>query len=489
MNFDSLHRVSLRRSLIVVLLAGVLAGGLIQVYVTWRTAQAAVNAAFDRSLYGAIRSIRANVSTESGGLAVELPYVLFEFFELTASGNVFYRIATEDGLVEIGNPDLPMPPEALADHQPDFRTIGYAGGQVRVGTYVTPLDGPVGGSSGRRLVIQVAEALDSRTHFSQQIILGAVARDVLLAAMAAAMVAATVTWSLRPLNQLRADVRARASDDLSPVDTGRVPVDVLPLVEAMNQHMARYRDLLATQRHFVDDASHQLRTPLSTLLTQVGYAQREGDPATLREALAAIRAQLKATIRQVNQMLALARADALELRLEPTDLSVLAQKVAKRWWPAAREKGIDLGVEPAAVRSTARVHHELVEEALSNLVDNALRHAPHGGRVTVKVEADAAAARIHVRDNGPGIAQDELPLVTQRFYRGRDSRDQGSGLGLAIAASIAKRHGGALTLAREPNEGGLLATLSLPDGPAPHGASWSAAAAAGAGSMPRRRAA
>ncbi|MEF7614172.1 sensor histidine kinase [Aquincola sp. MAHUQ-54] len=462
MNIDALHRMSLRRTLIIVLLAGVLAASVIQVVMTWRTAQAAVNAAFDRSLYGAIRSIAANVSTESGGLGVELPYLLFEFFELTASGPVYYRIATEDGLVEIGHPDLPMPRERLEDRQPHFATVDYAGSPVRVGTYVSTLDRPVGGSSDRRLVIQVAEELASRSQFSQQLIVNAVARDILLAAVVAGMVAAAVSWSLRPLQQLRHEVRSRASDDLSPVDLHRVPADVLPLVEAMNQHVFRYRELLATQRRFLDDASHQLRTPLSTLLTQVTYAQREPDIATVRDTLRAMRQQLKHTIRQANQMLALARADALELACETTDVSALAGGVAKRWWPAARDKGVDLGFEAAAVPLRTPVQRELVEEALSNLIDNALRHTPAGGRITVRAEARPDRACLHVGDNGPGIPEAELAQATQRFFRASNSQGAGSGLGLAIVASIAKRHRGALILAREPNEGGLLATLELP---------------------------
>lgn len=462
MNLDALHRTSLRRTLIAVLLAGVFVGGLLQVYATWRTAEAAVNAAFDRSLYGAIRAIDANVSTESGGIGVELPYLLFEFFELTASGAVHYRVATDDGLVEIGSPDMPKPKGPFALGRPQFQTVEYLGRPTRVGTYVRPLSGTLGGPSAGNLVIQVAEPLTSRNAFSQRFIFFAIARDVLLAGLAAGAVAVAVTWSLRPLRQLRDEVLARRTDDLSPIDTRRVPADVLPLVEAMNDHLLRYRALLATQRQFLDDASHQLRTPLATLLTQVSYAQREADAGKVRETLNAMRQQLKRTVRQANQLLALARADTSELQARPTELNKLAGEVTRRFWQGARGQGIDLGFDAAAAPVVAAVHPALVEEALSNLIDNAVRHTPPGGHVTVRVGGDAEKACIEVADTGPGIPEAELPLATQRFFRASNTRGQGSGLGLAIAQSIALRHRGRLLLSAASGEGGLRARIELP---------------------------
>ncbi|WP_295379419.1 sensor histidine kinase [Pseudacidovorax intermedius] len=460
MRLDALHRTSLRRTLTVVLMAGVLAGSVLQVLATWRTADAAVNAAFDRSLYGAIRAIDASISTESGGIGVELPYVLLEFFELTASGPVHYRVATEDGLVEIGSPDIPMPDEPTALRTPHFQTVDYVDGPARVGTYVRPLDEPASGN----IVIQVAESLASRAEFSRQFILQAVIRDVLLAVLAAAMVAMTVSWSLRPLKQLREGVQARQADDLSPIDTARVPVDVLPLVQATNDHLGRYRTLLATQRRFLDDASHQLRTPLTTLLTQAGYALREPDDRRVRETMEAMRVQLRTMIRRVNQLLVLARADTSPLQSERTDLAGLAGELVRRLWPVARRKAVDLGLEHEGAPVMALAHAGLVQEALSNLVDNALRHTPAGGSVTVGVRAEAGGCCIDVTDDGPGIPEDELPLVTQRFFRASNAQGEGTGLGLAIVQSIATRLHGRLELARAP-AGGLRASLWLPAAP------------------------
>jgi two-component system sensor histidine kinase TctE len=135
----------LRRTLLLVLLPGMLAVVGAELWLTWRTAVDAANAAYDRSLLGAIKSMDANISTASGGLGVELPYRLLEFFELTASGQVFYRVATEDGLVEIGNADLPPPRAPLVTGRPQFSDAVYFGEPVRVGTYARVLSEPLAG--------------------------------------------------------------------------------------------------------------------------------------------------------------------------------------------------------------------------------------------------------------------------------------------------------------------------------------------------------
>ena len=235
-----------------------------------------------------------------------------------------------------------------------------------------------------------------------------------------------------------------------------------PLVEAINHHVERNRQQAEARRRFVDDASHQLRTPLTTLATQVGFALREPDPAVQRQALTAIKSQLDETVRQTNQMLTLARADSVEIVPEPVELNALAQEVTRQWWAEARAGGIDLGLE--AGRDAARVLAQpaLLKEALSNLLHNAIRYTPRGGRVTVKVRSERATACIEVVDDGPGIRPDELARAGERFFRGSNVRQPGTGLGLAIVKSIAERLGGELLLAPGPGDRGLRATIALP---------------------------
>lgn len=463
---DRLHALSLRRTLLLVLFPGLLTLVGAELWLTWRTALDAANAAYDRSLLGAIKAMDANISTDSGGLGVELPYRMLEFFELTASGRVYYRVATENGLVEIGNADLPPPVQELVTGRPQFSDAVYYDTPVRIGSYARFIDPPLAGQTGpQRLVIQVAETLESRQAFTRTLVLQAFARDVLLMAAATGVMMLIVGWALRPLTRLRNEVRSRAAIDLAPVSTLGIPADVRPLVEAINHHVERNRQQAQARRRFVDDASHQLRTPLTTLSTQVSFALRETDPQEQRHVLAAIKQQLDETVRQTNQMLALARADSAEgaaVVAETVDLNALAREVTRRWWSEARERGLDLGLEPAAGPLHAWAQPALLTEALSNLLHNALRYTPRGGQVTVWAGVHDGLAAITVTDTGPGVSAHEMARLGERFFRGGGTRLPGTGLGLAIVKSVVERHGGRLHVAAGPGGQGLTVGMLLP---------------------------
>lgn len=483
---------SLRRTLLVLLVPGLLAVLGLDIVVSWRNTLAGANAAFDRSLLGAVKAMDANISTASGGLSVELPYRMLEFFELTASGQVFYRVASDDNLVEIGNDGLPPPPQQMVDGQPQFYDGSYFGVPIRVGSYSRPLERPLAqGSHSNRVLIQVAETLESRQEFTRRLVLETVARDVLLLIAALGLVALSVEVAVRPLQRLRDEVAARSSADLTPVNAEAVPADVRPLVDAINQHASRYRDTVEAQRRFVDDASHQLRTPLTTLATQVGFALREHDSHKREEALRAIKRQVDDAIRQTNQMLALARTDAMALHMAPVDLQALAESVTKNLWPLARQRGIDLGVDALpGTRSPVLGYEGQLAEALSNLLHNALVHVPVGGHVTVWAGQEGGEAILRVADDGPGIPEADRQRAGERFFRvqrpvqsptagagGHASAPgvmaamgatSGSGLGLAIASAVAQRHGGSVVLGdarTDPVRPGLVVTFRWPAKP------------------------
>ncbi len=458
------HRFSVRRTLLTLVLPVMLAAVGLELALTWGTALQAANSAYDRSLLGAIKAIESNVSTETGGLSVEMPYRLLEFFELTASGQVYFRVSTEDGLVEIGNAGLPLPAQPLKTGVPRFIDAEYFGAPVRVGAWARELDPE---RPGRRLIIQVAESTNSRNAFSRALLIQAMWRDLLTVTIVAATLALVIGWALRPLDRLRREVEARADDDLSPVDESEVPADAAPLVRAINHHLARQRELIDGRRRFVDDASHQLRTPLATLATMVGYARRERDPERLAEALEALKAQIEDTVRRTNQMLALARADTARVEMAPLALDRLAERCARESWPLAREQGIDLGVEREPGDIVVLGHEGQLREALLNLLHNALRYTPRGGRVTLQIGVDGPAALIRVVDDGPGIPADERPRAGERFFRGSNVDLPGSGLGLAIVRSIARRHFGDMEVAAarldaDGLERGTAVTLRLP---------------------------
>ncbi|MFM7012111.1 MAG: sensor histidine kinase N-terminal domain-containing protein, partial [Betaproteobacteria bacterium] len=336
---------SLRRTLLTVLLPGMLLVVSAQMALTWRSTLMAADAAYDRSLFGAIRAIDASISTESGGLAMKLPYRTLELFELTASGRVHFRLLTEDGLVEIGDPAMPLP-EKLPLGQPVFQDAVYQDTSIRLGTYKRLLDRPLAGQTERQaVIIQVAEPLTPRETFTQQLVVQVVSRDILLVGVGCLLIVFAIAWSLQPLVVLRQQVLSRSPSDLSLLQAPGVPSDVQPLILALNQHLERIKTLLEDRRRFIDDASHQLRTPLATLTTQLSYALRESDAVKQKEALFALRAQLEETVRQTNQMLALARADSAGLSPQSFDLVVFVQRICRGWWSSARQCGVNLDLD------------------------------------------------------------------------------------------------------------------------------------------------
>lgn len=460
-----LRRLRLSHALLLLLVPALLLLALVELQLTAREVRRAANAAYDRSLLGALKAIDANISTESGGLSIELPYRMLEFFELTASGPVHFRVATSDGLVELGSADLPMPPQGLQAQVPVFYDGTYFGEPVRMVAYlrdVAPRTGQVAGlapgqapQEARQLVVQVAESTRARREFSQGLIRRTALGNLLFLCLTIGVAVLAVVFVLRPLSGVSAAMARRSSSDLQPVDLDSLPADVRPLMAAMNQHMRRIQALMAQQREFLDDASHQLRTHLTTLQMQVDYARGESEPAQARVALDALALELQRATRSTQQLLSLGRSDSAALELSAFDLAPLLREVARALLGQARARGIDLGVDSPA--NPVRGDRELLREALTNLAANAVRHAR--GMVTLSSAQDGQGFSFSVEDDGPGLPAPLRERQGTRFMRGAGASPAGTGLGLAIAQAIAGRHGGVLRL--EPPGGGTGLRASL----------------------------
>lgn len=434
----------------------------VELWMTRHDALESANAAYDRSLLGALKSIDANISTASGGLSVELPYTMFEFFELTASGQVFFRVATSDDLVELGSADLPEPPYPPPMGSPVFYDATYFGEAVRLVAYQRLLERTPTGANGRSVMIQVGESTRSRREFTRRFVRSAAIRDGFVLALLILGTAAVLHVALRPLARLAREVEARAPEDLTRIDESGLPAEVRPLVGAVNHHMARTQDLVALQRQFLDDASHQLRTHLTTLQMQVDYAMRESDHNKVRSTLDALGQEIARATRSSQQLLALGRSDTVAVAASSFEMEPLLREVAVELLPQARAKRIDLGIKTPAHGAVAVGDRALLREALTNLVANAIAYSSNEGAITVFAAADDMGWSLNVEDNGPGLSETEREVLGQRFRRGKHSNKGGFGLGLAIVRSIAQRHGGELRLVVPDSGQGLLAIIWWP---------------------------
>ena len=448
-----------------VLLAGMVVG-------SWRSSVLLRNQAeeaHDRALAGVVRAIDLNISTAGGNLSLAQPYPLLEFFRLTVSGRVYYRVATEDGLAEIGYAALPMPPEPLPSGELRFFYGSYLDDEpIRVAVLARPLEQPLvrGDGGSGRVIIQVAESLEARERYSQALLKDVILRDVVLLVLLVAVLWAGILLALRPLGRLRDELARRASDDLQPVPLDGIPGEVVPLVQAINGHMQRFASHAARQRQFLDDASHQLRTPLAMLRTKVEYALREPDPQEVQSALAAMRSGLDRAERVTNQMLALARAHDASLAAqarETIELGALLEESVRLLLPAARQKKLDYGLERPSCPVYVQGMRLLLQEAILNLLDNAIKYSRHGDMVLTSLLTQDGRVSLTVQDTGPGMSDEDLAQAGKRFRRGSAGRGtSGAGLGLAIVDAIIQAHQGQMHVQRGPAGQGLQVLLLLP---------------------------
>jgi two-component system OmpR family sensor kinase len=263
---------------------------------------------------------------------------------------------------------------------------------------------------------------------------------------------------LAPLTSLARSVAARGPRALEPLPEANVPDEAQPLVASLNDLLVRLGRALERERAFIGDAAHELRTPLTAVALQLQVLERVPEGAEREQALARLRAGVERSTRLVQQLLQLARQDeaVADRPMTPVDLAAVAREVVVVQAPQAQARGIDLGLEasPAALQGDA----EALRVALGNLVDNAVRHTPAGGRVDVRVRTEAGQVVAEVVDTGPGIPAAERERVFDRFHRG-GTGGTGSGLGLAIVREIARRHGAVVELADGDAGGGLRARL------------------------------
>jgi len=458
---------SLRRNLLLGILVPVCLFVIVNTWSLYRQALVAANTAYDRTLLASAKSISEQLDVEgyddAARLSARVPYSALEAFEADNQSRMFYRVSSPSGEVVSGFADLPLwrgqiPPRPAYAALVDFYDDRYLDEPVRVAALLQP----VTGTGGRAMaLIQVAETLELRHTLARQMLFDTLWRQALLVAVIGLVVLVVVQRATRPVRKLSAELQARPEGDLTPIEAPGAPRELLPLVDATNAVMTRLAHLLAHQKRFVRDASHQLRTPLAVLKTQVQSALR-GDVEPL-QALAEINDTVDRATLLANQMLALAKVEQLRQQSAPSvlDLGDAVRAVALDLSPLIAGKDIDFSIETVAAPVLA--HEWMLQELTRNLLHNAIKHTPQGAALSVRVVGDSRTAALTVGDSGGGIAAELASRLFQPFSAG-DLR-QGSGLGLAICHEIAEALGGSIALDNRMDHGrvaGLDATVRLP---------------------------
>jgi two-component system OmpR family sensor kinase len=440
--------MSIRRQLLAWLLGGLLAAIAVAAIGTYWRARDEANALFDHQLQEMVASL------------TDAPFAAAPVTPGSVAGAdaLVVQIWDSNGVqLYLSQPQRLLPQRA----QLGFTNLHTDGGDWRVFSALA-------GSQ----VIQVAQPMRARRELAASMALRTIVPLLAVMPLLGLLTWLIIARGLQPLERVAAAVSRRSPTQLEPLAEGDLPREVRPLVEALNRLLQRLGQTLAAQRTFIADAAHELRTPLTAVHLQAQLAERATTDAERLRALSDLKSGLERATRLSEQLLTLARAepgvDNGERPAQRIDLAPLAREVIEELAPLAAQRQIDLGLSEA-LPTSVRGDREALRTLLSNLVDNALRYTPSGGRVDVATGEQGGCAALWVRDNGPGIVPAERERVFDRFYRGQLSGDavvrasqRGSGLGLAIVKRIAEAHGASIELLPGIDGAGLGVCVRFP---------------------------
>lgn len=454
------RRLSLRGRLMLGILVPVALIVSINTVSLYRQALDAANTAYDRTLLASAKSIGELLQVSGRGddarVQATVLYSALEPFEADNRSRIFYKVSGFAGEMVSGFADIPpwrgkIPVKGPYAALVDFYDDHYRGEPVRVAVLLQPVAGVEGQGMA---TIQVAETLELRRTLARQILVDTLWRQAALIGVIAIVVVIVVQRATEPVRRLSARLRTRAESDLAPIEAPDAPRELVPLVDATNQVMVRLRRLLEHQKRFVRDASHQLRTPFAVLKTQVQSALR-GDVEPL-QALHEINTTVERGARLANQLLALAKIEQVHAQgpARPVALDEVVSEVALDISPLIGAKTLDFELRSTPL--TVLGHDWMLRELTRNLLSNAVRETPAGGRLEVDVAVDDGVPVLRITDSGPGLQPGVVDHLFEPFHTGHPT--EGSGLGLAICRGICDALGAELSLRNRP-EGGATAEV------------------------------
>jgi two-component system, OmpR family, sensor histidine kinase TctE len=407
----------------------------------------------DRRLKAATNALMAHILIKDGRVTLAASVDAKPY--LPDAETIMYALRDQQGHLLVGDAHLPIVPVSVLNAQ-IFAMAQVDGRSVRALT--TRFDTPAG-----VIMITVADIRPVNEPAARFGLMSTLLWDFVQLDITLVLVWVGIQLGLRPVKRLRDEIAARSPLDLRPIAESSVPREITPVVVTLNRLFTMLRSSVQSQQQFIANTAHQLRTPIAGMQAQLDILIAEPASQPISGRLRTLRESVRQLAHSSNQLLSLARADPaanMAAKNQPVDLNAIVGEVVAKFFDRALQANIDLGMEVQPVAIIA--DPSLLDDLLSNLVDNALKYTPAGGSVTASAGLENGRAFLAVEDTGPGIPEAERQRVRQRFYRLPNSPGHGSGLGLAIVDEIAQLYGASMTIGSGANGRGTRVMLQFP---------------------------
>ena len=414
-------------------------------------------------LKGSVKIISEQLAGNNGSYEINIPPAAFELFANEYKDRVYYAVRSKGGLLIAGDEDLAIYPAKLQIEQEKYFMSTMRGEPVRVIAYASALPST---ASGDYAITQVAQTLRSHNAFKRDLFLLTMREHLFLLSIVMAGLIIAFRWTLSPLIQFGEMLLQRQPGSLEKLEQTGAPVELKPVIFAMNEYVARLDNTLSSYEQFVANTAHQLRTSFAIITSQINFAQRnsELDPAQ-NEMLTAINKTIIQGTKVINQLLVLAAVEQNRLHQNSGNSIQVAEIIKgaiEELALLAVQKNIDLGIDHLDETIQIAAPNFLVRELIYNLVDNAIKHINPNGMVTISLQRKDNYGVLSVVDNGPGIPVDERKRVFERFYRLDQTKQNSSGLGLSIVKEICDSLKSEITLGTSENGIGLQVDVAFP---------------------------
>lgn len=404
--------------------------------------------AYDQALLRTVLALADEVIIDANNeVKIEIPEVASHLLSYNEGDRIYIRISAPNGKLVFGEANLPPPAQAPAGNQQVYYNSHYKNEAIRAVTFGLPESNA---SNAQNILITMAETTGKRDAMVAEMVEEMLLPQVLMMILAAIVIELGIHFALKPMQDLRESLHQRSHRDLSPLDTSASPLELQPLLQAMNALLSRVKAGIQQQQQFIADASHQLRTPIAGLQTQAELALRSHPPAEVQEPL---NYMLRSTTRLshlIQRLLSLARTDAASSQLvfKPVSLTSIIYDECARWVGPASDKQIELEVLIETQQDQVLGDALMLSEMLNNLLENAIQYTPEQGLLRIRLWQAGKHLLLQVADSGVGIPADQTALIFERFHRLDPNQGNGCGLGLAIVAEIAEHHNASISVAQ-----------------------------------------